>query len=312
MKGSGLLPELLQSYFRHWLANQRNVSHHTIISYRDSWRLFLRFVAQQLQRDVAKLDTSELTAERVIEFLDNAERTRKVKIATRNCRLAAIKGFFSFLADKDPTWGAQCAAVLRIPMKRGPKREPCSMDRDETEAILAQPDHARELGMRDRALLAFFYNTGARISEVLAVSTQDQRLESPFQVRLFGKGRKERICPLWPETVHLLRALLNQQKLERNEVIFRNRYGEPLSASGVRFRLRAYLVAATQQAPRLATKRITPHTFRKASSYYTTFQSPFILKTIGLGQVQSAAVYGRSGLLAPEPAQLAIVDPFDR
>jgi integrase len=118
--------------------------------------------------------------------------------------------------------------------------------------------------------------------------------------------------PLWPETVHLLKVLLSQQKLAPNEIIFRNRYGEPLSASGVRFRLRAYLVSATQKAPRLATKRITPHTFRQASAYYTTFQSPFILKTIGLGQVQSAAVYGRSGLLRPEPAQLAIVDPFER
>ena len=58
-------------------------------------------------------------------------------------------------------------------------------------------------------------------------------------------------------------------------------------------------------------KPITPHSWRQASAYYTTFLSSFILKTIGLGQVQSAAVYGRSGLLRPEPAQLAIVDPFD-
>lgn len=299
MKRSGLLPELLQSYFRHWLANQRNVSHHTIISYRDSWRLFLRFVAQQLQRDVAKLDISELTAERIIEFLDDAERTRKVKIATRNCRLAAIKGFFSFLADKDPTWGAHCAAVLRVPMKRGPKREPCSMDRDETEVILAQPDHASELGMRDGTLLAFFYNTGARISEVLAVSTQDLRLESPFQVRLFGKGRKERICPLWPETVHLLRALLGQQKLAPDEAIFRNRYGEPLSASGVRFRLRAYLASAAQEAPRLAAKRITPHTFRHTAAVHlleSGVDVAVVKDWLGHASLDSTYIYARANL----------------
>lgn len=299
MKRAGLLPELLQSYFRHWLANQRNVSHHTIISYRDSWRLFLRFVAQQLQRDVARLDTSELTAERVIAFLDDAERARKVKIATRNCRLAAIKGFFSFLADKDPTWGAHCAAVLRIPMKRGPKREPCSMDRDETEAILAQPDHASELGMRDRALLAFLYNTGARISEVLAVSTQDLRLESPFQVRLFGKGRKERICPLWPETVQLLRALLCEHKLAPNEVIFRNRYGEPLSASGVRFRLRSYLAKATQNAPRLAGKQITPHTFRHTAAVHlldSGVDVAVVKDWLGHASLDSTYIYARANL----------------
>src|SRR5258708_40028601 len=97
-------------------------------------------------------------------------------------------------------------------MKRGPKKDPCSMDRDETEAVLGQPDHASELGLRDRALLAFSYNTGARISEVLAVSTQDLRLESPFQVTLFGKGRKERICPLWPETVRPPKVRLSHEK----------------------------------------------------------------------------------------------------
>jgi integrase/recombinase XerC len=317
MKRSGLLPELLQSYFRHWLANQRNVSHYTIISYRDSWRLFLRFVAQLLQREVAKLDTADLTEQRVIEFLDDAERTRKVKIATRNCRLAAIKGFFSFLADKDPTWGAHCAAVLRIPMKRGPKREPCSMDRDETEAVLAQPDHASELGIRDRALLAFFYNTGARISEVLAVSMHDLRLESPFQVRLFGKGRKERLCPLWPETVHLLRVLLSQQKLAPNEAIFRNRYGEPLSASGVRFRLRAYLASATQKAPRLAAKRITPHSFRHTAAVHlldSGVDVAVVKDWLGHASLDSTYIYARANLETKRRAlqQLELKTPGSR
>jgi len=283
MKRSGLLPELLQSYFRHWLANQRNVSHHTIVSYRDSWRLFLRFIAQHLKRDVAKLDTADLTAQRVVEFFDDAERTRKVKISTRNCRLAAIKGFFSFVADRDPTLGAQCAAVLRIPMKRGPKKDPCSMDRDETEAVLAQPDHASELGLRDRALLAFSYNTGARISEVLAVSTQDLRLESPFQVRLFGKGRKERICPLWPETVNLLKVLLSKQKLAPNEII----------------RLRAYLVSATQKAPRLATKRITPHTFRHTAAVHlleSGVDVAVVKDWLGHASLDSTYIYARANL----------------
>jgi len=299
MKRSRPFPELLQSYFRSWLANQRNVSHYTIVSYRDSWRLFLRFVSQKVKRDVAKLDTSDLTAQRVIEFLDDAERTRKVKIATRNCRLAAIKGFFTFLADEDPTWGAHCAAVLRIPIKRGPTRDPCSMDRDETEAILAQPDHTNELGMRDRALLALFYNTGARISEVLAVSTQDLRLESPFQVKLFGKGRKERICPLWPETVKLLKALLRQQKLAPNDPVFRNRYGEPLSASGVRFRLRAYLASATKKAPQLAAKRISPHSFRHTAAVHlleSGVDVAVVSNWLGHASLDSTYIYARANL----------------
>jgi integrase len=161
------------------------------------------------------------------------------------------------------------------------------------------PDHASELGLRDRALLAFSYNTGARISEVLAVSTQDLRLESPFQVRLFGKGRKERICPLWPETVHLLKVLLSQQKLAPNEIIFRNRYGEPLSASGVRFRLRAYLVSATQKAPRLATKRITPHTFRHTAAVHlleSGVDVAVVKDWLGHASLDSTYIYARANL----------------
>ena len=173
------------------------------------------------------------------------------------------------------------------------------MDRDETEAILAQPEEASELGMRDRTLLAFFYNTGARISEVLAVRTEDLRLESPSQVRLFGKGRKERICPLWPETAHLLRGLLNQQKLAPDAAIFRNRYGEPLSASGVRFRLRAYLASATKKAPRLAAKRITPHTFRHTAAVHlleSGVDVAVVKDWLGHASLDSTYIYARANL----------------
>ena len=66
-------------------------------------------------------------------------------------------------------------------------------------------------GRRDHVLLAFLHNTGARIQEALDLSVQARRLESPFQVRLFGKGKKEQIRPLWPETVELLKALLKRK-----------------------------------------------------------------------------------------------------
>jgi integrase/recombinase XerC len=310
-------PELLQSYFRDWLVRQHNVSHHTVLSYRDTWRLFLRFVARHLARDVARLAASELTAERVLEFLDDLEKTRKVKVATRNCRLAAIKGFFVFLADKGPEWAGQCAAVLRIPIKRGPKCNPCSMDPDETKTLLAQPDHSSKLGMRDRTLLAFFYNTGARISEVLAVCPQDLRLESPFQVKLFGKGRKERICPLWPETAELLEAFLKQQQLGPNEPIFRNCYGEPLSASGVRFRLKAYLASAALQTPRLGKKRVTPHTFRHTAAVHLLAAGvdvAIVQSWLGHASLDSTYIYAQADLETKRKAlqQLESKTPGDK
>lgn len=180
-------PQLLHAFFHDWLVRQRNVSHHTVLSYRDSWRLFLRFVAGAKKKSVAELGLSDLTAADVLAFLDNIEQVRRSSIGTRNCRLAALHSFFSFVADREPLVAAQCAAVLRIPTKQAPKPEICALEEDEITAILAQPDRSKIEGQRDHVLLAFLFNTGARIQEALDLTPQALRLESPFQVRLFGK-----------------------------------------------------------------------------------------------------------------------------
>jgi site-specific recombinase XerD len=259
-------PHLLHAFFHDWLVQQRNVSHHTVLSYRDSWRLFLRFVAAEKKRSVAKLDLTDLSAVEVLAFLENIEQVRKSSIGTRNCRLGALHSFFSFVADREPLLAAHCAAVLRIPIKQGPKLEVRELDEDEITAILAQPDCSKPEGQRDHVLLAVLFNTGARIQEALDLSPRAVRLESPFQVRLFGKGRKERICPLWPETVDLLQALLKRKPRTGDERIFVNRYGNPLGASGVRYKLKEYVAAAAKKVPSLAGKRVSPHKFRHATA----------------------------------------------
>ena len=208
-------PQLLHAFFHEWLVQQRNVSHHTVLSYRDSWRLFLRFVAAQKTKSVAKLGMDDLTAVEVLAFLKDVEQVRKSSIGTRNCRLAALHSFFKFVADREPLAAAQCAAVLGIPTKRAPVVEVRDLDEDEISAILAQPNRLKLEGQRDHVLLAVLYNSGACIQEALDLSPRALRLESPFQVRLFGKGRKERICPLWPETVELLKALLKKETSPR-------------------------------------------------------------------------------------------------
>lgn len=138
----------------------------------------------------------------------------------------------------------------------------CYMDSEEIAAVLREPDRSRVEGLRDYALLAFLYNTGARIQEALDVCPQAIRFDSPAQVELIGKGRKSRICPLWPETVAIFKTLLKRQPRADDEPIFVNRYGQPLGAAGVRFKLKQYVQSASQHVPSLATKRITPHTWR--------------------------------------------------
>ena len=259
-------PQLLHTFFHEWLVQQRNVSHHTVLSYRDSWRLFLRFVAARKTKTVAKLGLTDLTAVEVLAFLQHTEQVRKTSIGTRNCRLAGLRSFFSFVADREPLAAAHCAEVLRIPTKQAPEPTIPNLSEDEVTAILVQPDRSRVQGQRDHVLLAVLYNTGARIQEALNLSPRALRLESPFQVRLFGKGRKERVCPLWPETVALLKDFLKRQPRVEDESIFVNRYGHPLGAAGVRFKLKQYVAAAARKVPSLASKRVSPHTFRHATA----------------------------------------------
>jgi site-specific recombinase XerD len=268
MPVTATLPHLLHAFFHDWLVGQRNTSRHTVMSYRDTWRLFLNFMAGQRKCSVAKLAIEQLASAEVLGFLLHCERERGVSVGTRNCRLAALRSFFSYVAGREPQLMAQCAEVLRIPSKRMPQRAVCYLEPKELEAILVQPDRNSLDGQRDHAFLAFLYNTGARIQEALDVCPDAIRFESPAQVRLLGKGRKERVCPLWPETVQLLKALLKRQPRAGSEPVFVNRYGKPLGPSGVRFKLRQYVGAAAKQEPSLAGKRISPHSMRHTTAVH--------------------------------------------
>ncbi|MFC1610289.1 tyrosine-type recombinase/integrase [Myxococcota bacterium] len=262
------LPALLRAFFSEWLIEQRNASGNTVRSYRDTWRLFLRFVAQRYHRTVARLRLEDLTGSEVVAFLQYVEQERGSSIGTRNCRLAALRSFFGFVAGREPGTVEQCAEVLHIPTKKAPLRAPSYLDPPEVESILAQPDRSTLEGQRDHVLLSFLYNTGARIQEALDLCPNAVRWESPTCVRLYGKGRKERLCPLWPETVSLLKALLERQPRGDDERLFVNRYGAPIGASGVRFKLAHYVAAAAKKVPSLASKRVTPHSFRHATAVH--------------------------------------------
>ena len=307
-------PQLLHAFFHDWLVRQRNVSHHTVLSYRDSWRLFLRFVAAGKATSVARLGLSDLSEVQVLAFLDDIEQVRKSSIGTRNCRLAALHSFFSFVADREPLAAAQCAAVLRIPNKKMSKAEVSGLDEDEITAILAQPNRSKAEGQRDHVLLAVLYNTGARIQEALDLSPQSVRWESPFQVRLLGKGRKERHCPLWPETVALLRALLKRTPRGEGEAIFVNRYGDPLKASGVRFKLKKYVATAAQKVPSLAGKRVSPHKFRHATAVSLVAAGvdvTVIRDWLGHESLDTTNIYARASMETKRKA-LEKVDPSAR
>jgi len=253
----------------------------------------------------------DLDAREVLAFLQHLEDDRKVSVGTRNCRLAAIHSFFAFVAYREPLAIAQCSEIARIPVKKMNRPAMCYLEAEEITAILRQPDQSKPEGQRDHALLAFLYNTGARIQEALNVCPQAIRFESPVQVELFGKGRKTRICPLWPETVDLLRALLKRQPCADNKPIFVNCYGQPLGAAGVRFKLNRYVQAAAQEVPALAKKRVSPHTFRHSAGVQLVASGidvTVIRDWLGHARLDTTNLYARANLETKRKA-LEQIDP---
>jgi site-specific recombinase XerD len=302
---------LLHAFFHEWMGQQRNLSRHTVCSYRDTWKLFLQFAAKRKRHEIAKLSLVDLQAGEVLAFLEYLEKDRKVSIGTRNCRLAAIHSFFAFVAHREPLAIAQCAEIARIPVKKRSRPAMCYMDAEEIAAILREPNRSSLEGQRDHALLAFLYNTGARIQEALDVCPRAIRFQPPAQVELLGKGRKSRICPLWPETVDVLKALLKRQPRPDDEPIFINRYGQPLGAAGARFKLKQYVQAAAQHMPSLATKRITPHTWRHSVGVQLVAAGvdvTVIRNWLGHARLDTTNLYARANLETKRRA-LEQVDP---
>ena len=178
------------------------------------------------------------------------------------------------------------------------------------DALLAAPDRETAQGRRDHALLLFLYNSGTRAEEAAQLLVGELALAGG-SVKIRGKGGKERYCPLWPSTVAELTTLIADRSA--TAPVFLNRCGHPITRFGIHTLVERYVRKAQIQMPSLATKRISPHTIRHASAYYTTFQSSFILKTIGPDQARSAGVYGhRAGLLLPVAVPPVVTNSVSR
>jgi site-specific recombinase XerD len=254
------LLNLTQSFFLSYLQSIRGASPHTVRAYRDALKLFFLHLASQKRKAIADLQLDDIQAEAVLAFLDHIESKRGNSAVTRNCRLAAIRSFVQHLLRHDVTRAAQYGRVLAIGNKRATHRAVAYLEPEEARAVIAAVDIGSARGCRDHALLLLLYNTGARVSEALAVRASDLRLERPRQVRLLGKGKKERICPLWPETAAALRRVVRIEAA--NEAIFQSRPGTPLTRDGAAYLLNKYVRLAARNNPSPRLRRVTPHMLR--------------------------------------------------
>lgn len=228
------LAPFVQSFFLDGLITMKGLRRSSVRSYRDAIKLFLRFVASDAHRKITRLTLADLTFERVLNFLRHLDEVRNNHTRTRNQRLAVLHTFFEYIAMRVPEMLAVAERVDAIPAKRTPPPETRFLERDEIAALFENMPSRGRHAARDRALLLFLYNTGARVQEAVDLRIRDLDLGSSARARLHGKGDKWRTCPLWVETVRQLRAL-HDGPAQRgpDDPVFVSRRGQSLTRFGV-------------------------------------------------------------------------------
>lgn len=255
------LAALLERFFTQRLMQQRQASPHTISSYRDTFRQFLKFVQQGLHKPPSRLNFEEIDAPLIVAFLDGLEK-HGLSVRSRNLRLTALHSFFRYAAFEVPDHSAQIQRVLAIPSKRFTRTLVQFLTRAEVDALLAAPDQRTWLGRRDHAFLLVAVQTGLRVSEMTGLTREDVVLGTGAHLRVIGKGRKERCTPLARSTRAVVKAWLREPQRSNGNVLFPSAVGKRLTVHGVQYLLNKHRVAASKVCPSLKHKRVTVHRLR--------------------------------------------------
>ncbi len=297
------LAPLLQKFFTDRLIRQRHASPHTVASYRDTFRLLLKFVKAETGKVPAMLE--DLDAPLIGAFLNHLETTRGNSVRTRNARLTAIHSFFRFAELEAPEHAALIQRVLAIPDKRFDTGLISYLTQPEIEALLKSPDCSTWLGRRDHALLLVAVQTGLRVSELAGLRCQDVQLASGAHVRCDGKGRKERCTPLTRPTVTVLRNWLDENSDQETNPLFPSSSGQHLTRSAIWRLVAKHAQRAQEQCPLIAAKHVTPHVLRHTTAMtllHAGVDTSVISLWLGHESIASTSVYIHADMAIKERA----------
>ena len=269
MSNSAALGSWIRRFLMEYLVGERNLARNTQQSYRDAVRLLVVFAATKTHKRADELLVPDIDADLLRAFLRHVEEKRKCSVSSRNQRLAAIHALASFIAERCPEYLEWHAQLRAVKAKRSAPRPVCYLEKPEIDALLDAPSSATKLGYRDRALLLFLYNSGARAEEAAKLCIEDLSLHGGADgalssVCLHGKGGKVRICPLWASTTLALTTLIAGRS--GTERVFLNRRSEPLTRFGIHDIVTRYTHVAVSRVPEMHKKRIGPHTIRHTTA----------------------------------------------
>jgi integrase/recombinase XerD len=256
----------LQRFFTERLLQQLGASPHTVASYRDTFRLLLKYASKHHRRKASDLNVEDLDAKLVGSFLQHLEQDRRNSARSRNNRLSAIHAFFAFVCLNEPSLAGHCQRVLAMPFKRFERGPVEFLTREETAALLNAPDTSQWIGRRDQLLLEVAVQTGLRNSELTQLQRQDVQFGTGAHVRCLGKGRKARCTPLRSEVATRLAHWLSRLPPEPTTPVFPTARGKPMSSDAFQKLVARHIKSAGKTCPSLRRKKVSPHTLRHTTA----------------------------------------------
>ena len=263
------LAPYLSSFLREHLPKERRASQHTCEAYAQSFQLLLCFAASRLKITPAKIEIERLDAPLILAFLEHLEKKRGNSARTRNARLAAINAFFRFLEYRLPSSLDQSRRIHAIPMKKTDQALVGYLTRDELQALLDAPDPSTLSGIRDRAMLHLAFAAGLRVSELVSLQLDQIDRQAMSSVHIVGKGRRERVLPLWKETAAAVKMWLKVRPASAVPELFLNARAHAMTRSGFEYILEKHVTTAARKAPSIAGKGVSSHVLRHTCAMHT-------------------------------------------
>lgn len=261
----------LTEFLSVYLPSQKNVSKNTIISYRDAFKLLIKYCQEVKSIPAERITLDVLSKELLTDFLQWLEMDRECSISTRNQRLSAIHSFFRYVQAEEPSGLFHFQKVIAIPAKKAEKTMVEHLSPEAVKLLLEQPDRNCPKGRRDLTLLSVLYDTGARVQELIDISVGDVVLKTSSVITLTGKGNKKRRVPLMKNTVSLLDSYILENKLDKPwknpYPLFTNNQQKKLTKEGIAYIISKYVTLARKKST-LVPPKVRPHMFRHSKAMH--------------------------------------------
>ena len=292
------LSHYLSTFLLEYLPNERRASPRTRETYAYAFQLLVCFAADRLKTPPSKLTIEQLDVSLILDFLNHLESDRNNSPRTRNARSAAIKAFFRFLEYRVASCLDQSRRIHAIPMKKTDEKLVCHLTQEEMQAVLDAPNPVTLLGTRDRAMLHLCFAAGLRVSELVGLNLRQFTSSPSPTIRVIGKGRRERILPLWKETAATIEAWIARRPNDENvPALFLYARGQLMTRSGFGYILSKYVNVAILKQPSLSKKTISPHTLRHTCAMHTLKATHDVRKVslwLGHADLKSTEIYLRA------------------